>query len=112
MDEVPRGRQRAYSEIGSDEDIQQQQQQQPQLQPRETNAIDTLATTCTRNTSSSSYTSWLRTKDPWYLRSSKTREDGDGPLLDDDNNKYNNNNNNEYENVDRMMHAVVFVTKN
>ena len=111
MDVVPRGRQRAYSEISSDEDIQQQQ---PQLQPRETKAIDRVATACTRKTSSSSYTSWLRTKDPWYLRSSKTREDGDGTLLDDDNNKYNDNNNEyeyEYEYVDRMMHAVVFVTK-
>jgi len=89
----PRDRQRVYSVIGSDEQNSQQQKQQI----TEINKIDTISR---RNISSFR---WFR-KDPWYLRPADGREGGDEIMADND------NTNNKL--LDRMMHAVVFVTEN
>ncbi len=52
--------------------------------------------------SGSSFSSFFR-KDPWYLRSSDSGEDGDELVVDDDSDTE--------VLVDRIMHAVVFVEK-
>jgi hypothetical protein len=91
----PRARGRAYIVMDSDDQSSQQQHQQI------TTEADSSITICRRKTSSFS---WLR-KDPWYLRPANTNEGGGDEIMADD---YGHTNN---EVLDRMMHAVVYVTE-
>ena len=100
----PRSRGKAYN-IVMDSDDQNSQQQQKQHQ-QITTEVDTISSISRRNSSSSF--SWFR-KDPWYVRPANAREGGgDGG---DDEIRANEYGNTKNEVLDRMMHAVVYVTE-
>ena len=94
----PRARGRAYNIVMDSDDQDSQQHQQIATEGSKISSIP-------RRNSSSSF-SWFR-KDPWYVRPANAREGGGGDdeIMADE---YGNTNN---EGLDRMMHAVVYVTQ-